>query len=82
MAKGPQIELEPDGFREIPQKPLGKPRDLWTATVIALIAALVCAYAAVQWGTIWGALLIILPSAGFGIGLAGLYPWYFFGKAD
>ena len=82
MREAPQLELEPDEFRHVPNKPLATPKDLWRGLVIFLFGAAVCAVTAWKLAALWAAFLPIPLAVWAGIALAGLFPRYFFGKAD
>lgn len=78
----PDLELEPDEFRQVPTKPLGNPRKLRLWVAFFLAVSIACAGIAAWQGGFWVALTPIPAAMWAGAALAGLWPRWFFGKGD
>lgn len=76
------IDLEGSAYRQIPQKPLGPVKGLWLGVIFCLGMAVLTSSLAADWGGFWPALMPIPFALGAGIGLAGLFPGYFFGQGN
>lgn len=82
MSDRPQLDLEQDEFRTIPTKPLARPRDLWRGVFWFGLGSLLGAFAAWHLNQWWAMMLPIPCAIWLGVSLAGLYPSWFFGKAE
>lgn len=75
------IELDAGDFRQVFTKPLTKPSELWKGVIVfGLMIGVTTAVALIVGG--WTPLLMLLPTFWFAIGIAGLFPQFFFGKPD
>lgn len=76
------LELEPTEFRQVFDRPLGKPVELRRALALWLAITLASAAIAGWIGGFWSPFLVIPSSLWAGAALAGLWPRWFFGKGD
>jgi hypothetical protein len=78
MNTPPKIDLEPEAFRPVHDKPLEHPRTLKRALLICIAGTVLAAFAAWQLGGFWAALLPAGPAMLVGVAWAGLEPgWWF-----
>jgi hypothetical protein len=82
MDEPKSIELAPREFRQVLNKPLTSPALLWRSVAIAAVATVAASFAAWQLGGFWAALLPVPCALWLGVGLAGLFPGWFFGNSD
>lgn len=82
MDEPKSIELSNGEFRRVPDRPLTSPALLWRIVAIATVATVAASFAAWQLGGFWAALLPVPCALWLGVGLAGLFPGWFFGISD
>jgi hypothetical protein len=74
----PDIDLEPTRYRRVFDKPLARPRLLWSGFAVFGIGTALGVWAAYWYGAPWGALIPVPCAIGLGVAIAGLFPGYFF----
>lgn len=78
MERGPRIDLEPNAFRPVYDKPLGDPKLMRFGIIASLVGIAVCGFGAWHIGEWWAMILPAFPGLALGIAWAGLAPgfWY------